>query len=148
MYEKPSGKPTEKLVLLADLDLMEMPLESLRLFHGNASILSISRDFSLQFFITRLQTLKDTGAAKLDEKKDDKKAKPADKKPATAAVPAEPLPDGAIIVDHSGFKYLIDVYNEASTARLFFILKSLFLSILNIKYSKFSSVRFAADQLL
>lgn len=46
-------KPTERLVILADLDLMEFPLEILYVLHHNKSIASITRDFSLQFFATR-----------------------------------------------------------------------------------------------
>ena len=46
-------KPSEKVVLLADLDLLEFPLESLKIFHENEHLVSITRDFSLQFFATR-----------------------------------------------------------------------------------------------
>lgn len=46
-------KPNERLVILADLDLMEFPLEVLYVLHHNKSIASISRDFSLQFFANR-----------------------------------------------------------------------------------------------
>lgn len=48
-----------------------------------------------------------------DDKKDNKKndAK-ADKKGGTA--PQESLPEGAITVDHSRFKYLVDMFNESS----------------------------------
>lgn len=46
-------KPNERLVILADLDLMEFPLEILYVLHHNKSIASISRDFSLQFFANR-----------------------------------------------------------------------------------------------
>lgn len=48
-----NAKPSEKLIILADMSLLEFPLESLRVFYDNQSICSISRDFSLQFFSTR-----------------------------------------------------------------------------------------------
>lgn len=54
-------KPSEKLIILADMSLLEFPLESLKVFYDNQSISSISRDFSLQFFSTRFFQPKETG---------------------------------------------------------------------------------------
>ncbi len=54
-------KPVEKVVLLADLELFEFPLECLRVFRENNSINSIVRDFSVHFFATRLNSLRETG---------------------------------------------------------------------------------------
>ena len=51
----------EKLILLADLSLMEFPLESLRIFRENSCICSITRDFSLQFFRNRLMANTEEG---------------------------------------------------------------------------------------
>ena len=46
-------KPNDKIVILADLSLLEFPLEALKLFHKNQTISSISRDFSMQFLYNR-----------------------------------------------------------------------------------------------
>ena len=53
---------------------------------------------------------------KVDEKKDNRGSKMMDKKAAQSTIPInnEPLPEGAIQVDHSKFKYLIDPFNESS----------------------------------
>lgn len=56
-----SIKPTEKLIILADISLLEFPLESLRVFYDNQSLCSISRDFSLQFFSARFFQPKEPG---------------------------------------------------------------------------------------
>ena len=117
-------KPTEKIVLLADLDLFEFPLECLKIFHENKSILSITRDFSLQFFATRYMQHKESEQnPKADDNKKDNKnnkaAPPVDKKQTmaqAAVVPVEPLPESAIVIDQSRLKYLIDPFNEASSA--------------------------------
>jgi hypothetical protein len=53
-------KPAERLVLLADLDLFEFPLESLKVFYDNQCFCSITRDFSLHFFVTRFLTQKES----------------------------------------------------------------------------------------
>ena len=45
-----------------------------------------------------------------DDKKDNKKPDPKDKKPAAL----DALPEGSIIIDHTRFKYMVDVFNEAS----------------------------------
>ena len=60
--EKPAGKegkekeppppPQEYAILLADPDLMELPLEAVRALSAE-SIVSLSRDFSLQLFYHR-----------------------------------------------------------------------------------------------
>ncbi len=52
-------KPTDKIVICADLDLLEFPLESLKLIHSNAGVGSVSRDFSLQFLSTRINLNKE-----------------------------------------------------------------------------------------
>jgi hypothetical protein len=125
------------LILLCDLDLLELPLESLKCFHNNSSICSLTRDFSLQFFATRFLQ-KDSGIFNLtimfifikfklknvaettDDKKDDKgrdKAAAggkADKGKPLPVSSGEPLPENALVIDHTRLKYLIDVFNESS----------------------------------
>ena len=58
--QHPMPKPVEKIILLADLDLMEFPLESLKFIQKNFGVHSIARDFSLQFFATRFNLLKES----------------------------------------------------------------------------------------
>ena len=111
--QQPLPKPSDKIVVCADLDLLEFPLESLKLLHNNFAISSLSRDFSLQFLSTRINLNKELELMPKDEKKDNKKTDAkADKK--GAAGTQELLPEGAITVDHSRFKYLVDMFNETS----------------------------------
>ena len=56
-----SVKPTDKLVLLADIEFFEFPLEALSVFHDCPQFCSITRDFSLQFFATRYFSQKEAG---------------------------------------------------------------------------------------
>ena len=57
--KQPITKPTDKVIICADLDLLEFPLESLKLIHNNMAVGSISRDFSLQFLSTRINLNKE-----------------------------------------------------------------------------------------
>ncbi len=51
-----------------------------------------------------------------DDKKGDK-GKANDKKGAAAtAASLEPLPENAVVIDHTRLKYFVDVYNESSIA--------------------------------
>lgn len=59
MMSQPFLKPNERLIILADLDLMEFPLELLQVFHNSKSVAAISRDFSLHFFATRFNAQKE-----------------------------------------------------------------------------------------
>jgi hypothetical protein len=54
-------KPSEKLIILADIGLFEFPLEALKVFQNSFSVSSISRDFSLQFICNRYYSEKDDG---------------------------------------------------------------------------------------
>ena len=60
----PSFKPNERLIILADLDLFEFPLESLKVFHDSSCVSSISRDFSLHFLSTRFAMQKESSNKK------------------------------------------------------------------------------------
>jgi hypothetical protein len=53
-------KPSDKVIILADLDLLELPLESLKIFRENLNLCSITRDYSLQFFATRFYQQKES----------------------------------------------------------------------------------------
>lgn len=127
-------KPSERLVLLADLDLLEFPLESLSIFHNNQNICSTTRDFSLHMFGTRIAMQKESNESQDEKggKQDKEKAKPNDKKQANNATqPVEPLPESAVIVNHSRLKYYVDVFNESSLAckilSRIYLIKSLYL---------------------
>lgn len=50
--KEPPPPPPEFAILLADTDLLELPLEALKVFQAD-SIASLSRDFSLQMFYHR-----------------------------------------------------------------------------------------------
>ncbi len=58
----------------------------------------------------------DSGDDKRDDKKDkgDKGGK-GDKKQVQMQSSAEPLPESAILIDHTRLKYLIDVFNESTS---------------------------------
>jgi hypothetical protein len=59
--QQQNEKPNDKVVILADLSLLEFPLEALKLFQKNNLICSISRDFSLQFIYNRCFSDKENG---------------------------------------------------------------------------------------
>jgi hypothetical protein len=50
--KEPPPPPQEYAILLADPELMELPLEALKVFQAE-SIVSLTRDFSLQLFYHR-----------------------------------------------------------------------------------------------
>ncbi len=50
--EKDKAESQECVIILADLDLLQLPLEALECFKSN-NIFSLSRDFSLQIFYHR-----------------------------------------------------------------------------------------------
>ncbi|CAF0832143.1 unnamed protein product [Brachionus calyciflorus] len=109
------AKPNDKLVILADIDLLELPLESLKVFYDNQGLCSISRDFSLQFFATRFFAPREIPEVVKDDKKKEKVSKPNPKQTVVPPPNLEPLPDHANTIDPTSVGYLIDVFNEAST---------------------------------
>lgn len=115
-FQPQSSRPSTKLIILADLDLFEFPLESLKIFHHNLSICSISRDFSLQFFASRVILNREAESMLANEKANAPKAAKPEKKATQAVAVLEPLPDGAVVVDSTRFKYLIDAFLESSTS--------------------------------
>lgn len=115
-----TNKPTEKLIILADIDLLELPLECLKVFYDNQNLCSISRDFSLQFFSNRFFAPKETSEpVGKDDKKKEKASKPNPKQTVAPPQNLEPLPDFACPIDISRVKYLVDVFNETSPGRKF-----------------------------
>ncbi|KAL7877973.1 hypothetical protein SRHO_G00046160 [Serrasalmus rhombeus] len=112
----PVGSPAEQgecVVLLADRMLLEMPLEALAVLEGDG-ISSVSRDFSLQVFHTRLQREQPVES---DHKKETKGGKPAkgkgDQSKAIKVVPVNRiLPLNTLPVDTHNFKYVVDPQND------------------------------------
>ncbi|XP_066535415.1 cilia- and flagella-associated protein 46 isoform X2 [Hoplias malabaricus] len=101
------------VVVLADKMLLEMPLEALAVLQGDR-ISSVSRDFSLQVFYTRLQR---EHPVESDNKKETKGGKPAkgkgDQSKAIKVAPVNRvLPPHCLPVDTHNFKYIIDPYNH------------------------------------
>ncbi|XP_041116568.1 cilia- and flagella-associated protein 46 [Polyodon spathula] len=104
----------ECVILLADILLMELPLEALKVLQDDG-INAVSRDFSLQLLYNRMQ--REEGAEG-DNKKDAKSAKEpkakGDQKKSIKGVPVNRvLPPNCISVDTHNIKYVVDPYNEA-----------------------------------
>ncbi|XP_072534370.1 cilia- and flagella-associated protein 46 isoform X2 [Salminus brasiliensis] len=112
----PAGSPAEQgecVVVLADRMLLEMPLEALAVLQGDG-INSVSRDFSLQVFYTRLQREQPVES---DNKKETKGGKPAkgkgDQSKAIKVAPVKRvLPPHSLPVDTHNFKYIVDPHND------------------------------------
>ncbi|XP_029962388.1 cilia- and flagella-associated protein 46 [Salarias fasciatus] len=105
----------EYLLILADRMLLELPLESLSIFQeGNLS--SVSRDFSLQLFYSRMNR-DEPQKVESDNKKETKggkgtKAK-GDQTQAIKAIPANHSPpSNTIPVDTRNFKYIVDPHSK------------------------------------
>ncbi|XP_058242545.1 cilia- and flagella-associated protein 46 isoform X2 [Hemibagrus wyckioides] len=100
----------ECVVVLADTMLLELPLEALAVLQGSG-ISSITRDFSLQVFHTRLHKDKQVES---DNKKERKSAKAAkgkgDQSKAIKVAPV--LPAHTFLVDSHKFKYIVYPHND------------------------------------
>ncbi|XP_026212735.1 cilia- and flagella-associated protein 46 isoform X2 [Anabas testudineus] len=105
------------MVLLADRKLLELPLESLSMLQEEG-LSSVSRDFSLQLFHSRLKK-EEPEKVERDNKKETKggrgtKSK-GDQSQAIKAIPvSRVLPSNTFPVDIRNFKYLIDPYNQGN----------------------------------
>uniref|UniRef100_A0A087XK97 Uncharacterized protein n=1 Tax=Poecilia formosa TaxID=48698 RepID=A0A087XK97_POEFO len=102
----------EHLVVLADRKLLELPLEALPLLQKEG-LASVSRDFSLQLFFSRLsreQILKVESDSKKETKT--KGGKGAQKK-GVKETPVNPvLPSYTFTMDTTNLKYIVDPYKE------------------------------------
>ncbi|XP_034148794.1 cilia- and flagella-associated protein 46 isoform X2 [Esox lucius] len=103
----------EHVVLLADWMLLLLPLEALAVLQGDW-LSSVSRDFSLQFFHTRLQGNERVESNNKNETKGGKGAKgKGDQSKAIKVVPvSHVLLPNTLPVDTHNFKYIIAPYNE------------------------------------
>ncbi|XP_029648903.1 cilia- and flagella-associated protein 46-like [Octopus sinensis] len=128
------------IIILADSDLLELPLESLSVFREFENIISVSRDISLQLFYHRFHQEEVVEETK-DKKKKDKKQqqqppplptripvnKETGKKRKRELVDHVMPPWGQSIITDS-FKYMVDVnyeFNEPEEYDLCKIFKSL-----------------------
>lgn len=112
----------EFLVVLADTDLLELPLEALINFRKLVEIVSLSRGISLQMFHYRLQHEPIPEESKEPKKKEKKTQEiPSRLNPAAAKAPAKKgkvatldrtLPLWAQPIDTNSFKYIVDPFDE------------------------------------
>ncbi|XP_076830740.1 cilia- and flagella-associated protein 46 isoform X3 [Brachyhypopomus gauderio] len=108
-----SPEHAESVVVLADRMLLELPLEALAILQGER-IGSVSRDFSLQVFHTRLQT---DEPVESDTKKETRSGKAAkgkgDQSKAIKVAPVNRvLPPHTLPVNMHNFKYITDPYSD------------------------------------
>uniref|UniRef100_A0A3P9LT59 CHAT domain-containing protein n=1 Tax=Oryzias latipes TaxID=8090 RepID=A0A3P9LT59_ORYLA len=113
--EASTAEPGEGLLILADRNLLELPLESLSILQEEG-LRFVSRDFSLQFFYSRLSPDK-TQKVESDNKRDTKVSKGAKGKAHQSqgikATPVGPVqPSLAIPVDIQNFHYFVDSEGE------------------------------------
>ncbi|KAM9477000.1 cilia- and flagella-associated protein 46 [Clarias gariepinus] len=106
----------ESVVVLADSLLLELPLEALAVLQG-PGISSISRDFSLQVFYTRLYMDEQVES---DNKKDRRSAKAAKEKgDQSKSIKVAPvnrvLPAHTLSVDSHMFTYIVDPHDDHSS---------------------------------
>ncbi|KAK2922244.1 cilia- and flagella-associated protein 46 [Channa argus] len=108
-------EPGKHVVLLADRKLLELPLESLSMLQEEG-LFSVSRDFSLQLFHSRLNR-EEPEKVERDNKKETKGGKGTkgkeDQSPAIKAIPAgNVLPSNVFPVNTRCIKYIVDPYNK------------------------------------
>ncbi|XP_014779855.1 cilia- and flagella-associated protein 46 [Octopus bimaculoides] len=127
------------IIILADSDLLELPLESLSVFREFENIISVSRDISLQLFYHRFH--QDEVSEETKDKKKDKKQHPQPP-PQPTRIPVSKetgkkrkrelvdhvMPPWGQSIDTDSFKYMVDVnyeFNEPEENDLCKIFKSL-----------------------
>ena len=112
----------EFLIVLADADLLELPLEALSYFRQFVEILSLSREISLQMLYHRLQAEPEPEEPKDGKKKDKKQQEaPSRLNPAGTKGPVKKgkkaaldrtLPTWAQPINTASFKYIVDPFNK------------------------------------
>uniref|UniRef100_A0A0D9QWE0 Cilia and flagella associated protein 46 n=1 Tax=Chlorocebus sabaeus TaxID=60711 RepID=A0A0D9QWE0_CHLSB len=101
----------DKIILVADRHLLELPLEGLSVF-DEGTISSVSREFSLQMLWNRLHKEEPEGGVKKEGRSRDPKKRSLVKKGRKGSVPRT-IPADCIIVDSDNFKVIVDPYEEA-----------------------------------
>uniref|UniRef100_A0A2K5ZBY5 Cilia and flagella associated protein 46 n=1 Tax=Mandrillus leucophaeus TaxID=9568 RepID=A0A2K5ZBY5_MANLE len=101
----------DKIILVADRPLLELPLEGLSVF-DEGTISSVSREFSLQMLWNRLHKEEPEGGVKKEGRSRDPKKRSLVKKGRKGSVPRT-IPADCITVDSDNFKFIVDPYEEA-----------------------------------
>ncbi|KAL0616897.1 Cilia- and flagella-associated protein 46 [Plecturocebus cupreus] len=102
----------DRIVLVADRHLLELPLEGLSVF-SEGTISSVSREFSLQMLWNRLRKEETAGGGvKKEGRSRDSKKRSLAKKGKKGSFPRV-VPADCIIVDSDNFKFIVDPYEEA-----------------------------------
>ncbi|XP_051937204.1 cilia- and flagella-associated protein 46 [Hippocampus zosterae] len=102
------GTAGEFVVLLADSKLMELPLEALSVLEGDL-LNSISRDFSLQLFCSRIPREEPTKAVEKDPKAGKGMKGKVDQSQAIKAIPASHvLPERTVPTNSQNFKCIFN----------------------------------------
>ncbi|XP_028390807.1 LOW QUALITY PROTEIN: cilia- and flagella-associated protein 46-like [Dendronephthya gigantea] len=116
----------ETVVILADENLLRLPLESLSVFKSS-QVQCLARDLSLQMHFHRFHSTDNSGSESKNEVKKPaggKKAgkgdapttaKSQDKKGEKKASKEQGIPKEGIAVDISALRYIVDPYNECSS---------------------------------
>ncbi|XP_045926168.1 cilia- and flagella-associated protein 46 isoform X3 [Micropterus dolomieu] len=115
--DKEEKEPGEYVVLLADTNLLELPLEALTILQEKG-LSSVSRDFSLQLLHSRLNR-GEPEKVESDNKKETKGGRgtkgKGDQSQAIKVVPVNcVLPSNTFPVDTRNFKYIVDPHNEGN----------------------------------
>ncbi|KAM8852116.1 cilia- and flagella-associated protein 46 isoform 2-T2 [Synchiropus picturatus] len=108
----PLADPGRFVVLLADMMLLELPLEALAVLQEDDHLTSVSRDFCLQLLHSRLHTedVERVESVNKKETKGGKKAKGNQSRTMKEA-PASQIPSHTIPVDTQNFKYIFNPHN-------------------------------------
>ncbi|XP_010857855.1 PREDICTED: protein CFAP46, partial [Bison bison bison] len=109
--ERVQPEVADDVILIADRDLLELPLEGLSVFDdGLAS--SLSREFSLQMLCNRLRREEPEGSMKKESRGKDHKKRGTTRKAGKGSIPRI-VPSHCVLVDSDSFKFVVDPYEEA-----------------------------------
>ncbi|DAA14639.1 TPA: E030019B06Rik protein-like [Bos taurus] len=108
----------DDVILIADRDLLELPLEGLSVF-DDGLVSSLSREFSLQMLCNRLRREEPEGSMKKESRGKDHKKRGTTRKAGKGSIPRI-VPSHCVLVDSDSFKFLlnqgpvvVDPYEEA-----------------------------------
>lgn len=130
------------IIILADSDLLELPLESLSVFREFENIISVSRDISLQLFYHRFHQEEIFEEGRDKRKKDKKQQSQSQQPPPPSRIPVtkstnkkrkrdagdHAMPPWGLPIDIDSFKYIVDVnykFNEPEEYDFCKVFKSL-----------------------
>ncbi|XP_027384270.1 cilia- and flagella-associated protein 46 isoform X1 [Bos indicus x Bos taurus] len=101
----------DDVILIADRDLLELPLEGLSVF-DDGLVSSLSREFSLQMLCNRLRREEPEGSMKKESRGKDHKKRGTTRKAGKGSIPRI-VPSHCVLVDSDSFKFVVDPYEEA-----------------------------------